>query len=156
VARDKNRLDVLLGVIIRADLFLLDEVGYLPLQSEDATFLFEAVSRRYEARKPIILASNLRLSAVRSAGADLEAPTGRQAEPLLVLQKLPSVDKPVLLRSRLVSSFSTGPRTHAAVCRTRVQAGPAVLLGSQADSTGAAHCSFRSTARALSPTSTGA
>jgi DNA replication protein DnaC len=58
VAREKNRLDVLLGVITRADLFLLDEVGYLPLQSEDATFLFEAVSRRYEARKPIILTSN--------------------------------------------------------------------------------------------------
>jgi DNA replication protein DnaC len=33
-------------------------VGYLPLKSEDATFLFEAVSRRYEARKPIILTSN--------------------------------------------------------------------------------------------------
>lgn len=57
-AREKNRLDVLLNVITRADLFLLDEVGYLPLESADATFLFEAVSKRYEARKPIILTSN--------------------------------------------------------------------------------------------------
>ena len=56
--REKNRLDILLRVIIRADLFLLDEVGYLPLESEDATFLFEAVSRRYEAQKSIILTSN--------------------------------------------------------------------------------------------------
>jgi energy-coupling factor transporter ATP-binding protein EcfA2 len=45
VAREKNRLDVLLRVITRADLFLLDEVGYLPLESEDATFLFEAVEK---------------------------------------------------------------------------------------------------------------
>lgn len=58
VAREKNRLNVLLRVIMRADLFLLDEVGYLPLESEDATFLFEAVSRRYEAQKSIILTSN--------------------------------------------------------------------------------------------------
>jgi DNA replication protein DnaC len=57
-AREKNRLDVLLRVITRADLFLLDEVGYLPLEGPDATFLFEAVSRRYEAGKSIILTSN--------------------------------------------------------------------------------------------------
>ena len=58
LAREKNRLNVLLRTIMRADLFLLDEVGYLPLKSEDATFLFEAVSRRYEAQKSIILTSN--------------------------------------------------------------------------------------------------
>jgi hypothetical protein len=57
-AREKNRLDNLLNVICRADVFILDEVGYLPLESADATFLFEAVGRRYEARKPIILTSN--------------------------------------------------------------------------------------------------
>lgn len=58
IAREKNRLDVLLRVITRADLFILDEVGYLPLASTDATFLFEAVSKRCEARKPILLTSN--------------------------------------------------------------------------------------------------
>lgn len=58
VAREKNRLDVLLNVIKRADLFILDEVGYLPLESADASFLFEVVSKRYELRKPIILTSN--------------------------------------------------------------------------------------------------
>jgi len=57
-ARERNRLDVLMNVITRADLFILDEVGYLPLERADATFLFEAVSKRYEARKPIILTSN--------------------------------------------------------------------------------------------------
>lgn len=58
IAREKNRLDLLLRVITRADLFILDEVGYLPLASTDATFLVEAVSKRYEARKPILLTSN--------------------------------------------------------------------------------------------------
>lgn len=58
VAREKNRLDILLNVITRADLFILDEVGYLPLESGDASFLFEVVSKRYELRKPIILTSN--------------------------------------------------------------------------------------------------
>lgn len=58
VAREKNRLDVLMRTVTRADLFILDEVGYLPLESADATFLFEAVSKRYEAGKSIILTSN--------------------------------------------------------------------------------------------------
>lgn len=57
-ARARNRLDILLSVITRADLFILDEVGYLPLEGADATFLFEAVSKRYEAGKSIILTSN--------------------------------------------------------------------------------------------------
>jgi DNA replication protein DnaC len=57
-AREKNRLDILLRVITRADLFVLDEVGYLPLENADATFLFEAVSKRYERGKSIILTSN--------------------------------------------------------------------------------------------------
>ena len=58
LARERNRLDVMMRVITRADLFILDEVGYLPLESADATFLFEAVSKRYEAGKSIILTSN--------------------------------------------------------------------------------------------------
>jgi DNA replication protein DnaC len=58
VAREKNRLDVLLNVIKRADLFILDEVGYLPLERADVSFLFEVGSKRYELRNPIILTSN--------------------------------------------------------------------------------------------------
>ncbi|MGH2782363.1 MAG: IS21-like element helper ATPase IstB [Thermoleophilaceae bacterium] len=57
-AREKNRLDILLRVIQRADLFLLDELGYLPLEPADATFLFEVVSKRYEAGKATIVTSN--------------------------------------------------------------------------------------------------
>lgn len=57
-ARQRDRLHVVSSTLIRTDLLLLDEVGYLPLESIDATFLFQVVSRRYEAGKSIILTSN--------------------------------------------------------------------------------------------------
>ena len=57
-ARQRDRLHFVGNTLARADLLVLDEVGYLPLEQVDATFLFEVVSRRYEAGKPIILTSN--------------------------------------------------------------------------------------------------
>ena len=57
-ARQRDRLHIVGNTLARADLLVLDEVGYLPLEQIDATFLFEVVSRRYEAGKPIILTSN--------------------------------------------------------------------------------------------------
>ena len=54
-ARAKSRLDNLLSTLARNDLLILDEIGYLPLEIADATFLFELVSKRYE---PMILTSN--------------------------------------------------------------------------------------------------
>ncbi len=56
--RDKNRLDSLLRVLTRPQILILDEVGYLPLEQPDATFLFEVVNKRYQAQKSIILTSN--------------------------------------------------------------------------------------------------
>ena len=58
IARSKNRLDVMMNVLTRPALLVLDEIGYLPLEQQDATFLFEAVSKRYESQKSIILTSN--------------------------------------------------------------------------------------------------
>ncbi len=58
IARERNRLHIVGNTLTRPDLLLLDEVGYLPLDRADATFLFEVISRRYEAQKPIILTSN--------------------------------------------------------------------------------------------------
>jgi DNA replication protein DnaC len=58
VARQRDRLHVTANSLIRPDLLVLDEVGYLPLERIDATFLFEVISRRYEGGKPIILTSN--------------------------------------------------------------------------------------------------
>lgn len=56
--RDKNRLDALLTILVRPDLLVLDEVGFLPLEQADATFLFEVVNKRYQSAKPIIITSN--------------------------------------------------------------------------------------------------
>lgn len=39
---------------------MLDEVGYLPLEQMDATFLFQVVSRRYEAGKPMKILREIR------------------------------------------------------------------------------------------------
>ena len=57
-AREKNRLHVLHTTLLRADLFVLDEVGFQPLEREDATFLFEAINKRYAAHKSTIVTSN--------------------------------------------------------------------------------------------------
>ena len=58
LARQRDRLHILANTVTRPALLVLDEVGYLPLEQVDATFLFQVVSRRYEAGKPIILTSN--------------------------------------------------------------------------------------------------
>ena len=55
---DKNRLDVLLRVLTRPDLLVLDELGFVPLERPDATFLFEVVNKRYQAAKSIVVTSN--------------------------------------------------------------------------------------------------
>jgi DNA replication protein DnaC len=57
-AREKNRLSTLQHILVRPDLLVIDEIGYLRLEQEDATFLFEVVSKRYEKLKSIILTSN--------------------------------------------------------------------------------------------------
>lgn len=44
-ARERNRLHVLHATLLRADIFVLDEVGFQPLEQLDATFLFEAVNK---------------------------------------------------------------------------------------------------------------
>lgn len=58
LAREKNRLHVLLATIMRTQLFVLDELGFLPLAQEDATFLFELINKRYLAHKSTIITSN--------------------------------------------------------------------------------------------------
>jgi DNA replication protein DnaC len=58
LARSKNRLSVWMEILTRPALLVLDEIGYLPLEQQDATFLFEVVSKRYETQKSIILTSN--------------------------------------------------------------------------------------------------
>lgn len=57
-AQQRRRLDGLLSNYLRADLLVLDEVGFLPLQSEEANFLFELVNARYQRQKALIVTSN--------------------------------------------------------------------------------------------------
>jgi DNA replication protein DnaC len=56
--REKNRLDVLLRVLTRPEVLILDELGFVPLERPDATFLFEVVNKRYQANKSIVVTSN--------------------------------------------------------------------------------------------------
>ncbi len=58
IAKKRDRLHIFQNTLTRPDLLLLDEVGYLPIEQHDATFLFEVVSKRYDKGKPIILTSN--------------------------------------------------------------------------------------------------
>lgn len=57
-ARARQRLDRLMWTIHRAELWVLDELGFLPLRTEDATFLFELVNKRYQSRKSTVITSN--------------------------------------------------------------------------------------------------
>lgn len=45
----------------RYDLLIIDEVGYLPMESEDADMLFQLINGRYE-RKSTIVTTNVPLS----------------------------------------------------------------------------------------------
>lgn len=56
--RARDRLENLMRHVTRPDLLILDEIGYLPLSQEDATFLFEVVNKRYQQGRSIILTSN--------------------------------------------------------------------------------------------------
>jgi DNA replication protein DnaC len=58
LARERNRLHVLHTTLQRADIFVLDEVGFQPLDQADATFLFEVINKRYQANKSTIVTSN--------------------------------------------------------------------------------------------------
>lgn len=57
-ARERNRLGLFMQTLLRPELLILDEIGYLPLERPDATCLFELVNKRYQLQKSIILTSN--------------------------------------------------------------------------------------------------
>jgi DNA replication protein DnaC len=46
------------GLPLQERLFVLDELGFLPLSPEDASFIFELVNKRYQAHKSTIITSN--------------------------------------------------------------------------------------------------
>ena len=58
MAKERNKLHYLHSSILRADVFVLDEVGFQALERDDAAFLFEVINKRYVASKSTILTSN--------------------------------------------------------------------------------------------------
>lgn len=58
IARERNKLHYLHSSILRAEVFVLDEVGFQALERDDAAFLFEVINKRYVASKSTILTSN--------------------------------------------------------------------------------------------------
>jgi DNA replication protein DnaC len=56
-ARDENKLKERMALLVKPKLLILDEIGYLSLDSFAATCLFQLVSERYE-KGSIILTSN--------------------------------------------------------------------------------------------------
>jgi len=56
-AYDENRLEKRMRIYTRPKLLVIDEVGYLPLDSKGANLFFQLISARYE-RGSIILTSN--------------------------------------------------------------------------------------------------
>lgn len=57
LAQVTNQLKQMLGQLVRIPLLIIDELGYLPLSTEDSNLLFQLVSRKYE-KSSIILTSN--------------------------------------------------------------------------------------------------
>lgn len=60
-ARDDGRLDRELSQIGKAELLVIDELGFLPLDADGARLLFQVVSEAYE-RKSVLFTTNLEFS----------------------------------------------------------------------------------------------
>ena len=60
-ARDEGRLDRGLAQIGRAELLVIDELGFLPLDADGARLLFQVVSAAHESQ-PVVFTTNLEFS----------------------------------------------------------------------------------------------
>ena len=60
-AKDEGRLDRELSAIGKAEMVVVDELGYLPLDAEGARLLFQVISSSYESRS-LILTTNIEFS----------------------------------------------------------------------------------------------
>ena len=60
-SRMENRLEYRMRHYASYSLLIIDEVGYLPVDREDANMLFQLIARRYE-RKSTIVTTNISLS----------------------------------------------------------------------------------------------
>ena len=60
-AKEIHQMDRFMSKLLKNDLILLDEWGYLPLHQEGARLLFEVISKCYE-QKSIIITTNIEFS----------------------------------------------------------------------------------------------
>ncbi|MDO4401136.1 MAG: IS21-like element helper ATPase IstB [Coriobacteriia bacterium] len=60
-ARGSGGLDTMYSDLAKADLLILDEFGYIPLDSDGARLLFQVISSSYESRS-LILTTNIEFS----------------------------------------------------------------------------------------------
>lgn len=60
-AKREQRLDLFLKDLIKADLIILDEFGYVPIDIEGARLLFQVISDCYE-RRSLIITTNIEFS----------------------------------------------------------------------------------------------
>ena len=60
-ASREHRLETLLADLSRADLLIVDELGYVPLDVEGARLLFQAMSGCYE-RRSLVVTTNIEFS----------------------------------------------------------------------------------------------
>jgi len=60
-ASREHRLETLLTDLSRADLLIVDELGYVPLDVEGARLLFQAMSGCYE-RRSLVVTTNIEFS----------------------------------------------------------------------------------------------
>ncbi len=60
-AKETSTMSKLMRKLLKADMILLDEWGYLPLHQEGARLLFELISKCYE-QKSLIITTNLEFS----------------------------------------------------------------------------------------------
>lgn len=60
-AKEQQQLDKTMNKLLKADLLILDEWGYLPLHQEGARLLFEVISKCYE-QKSIVITTNMEFS----------------------------------------------------------------------------------------------
>jgi DNA replication protein DnaC len=61
-AQASGTLSKFLGKIEKAQILILDEFGYVPLDRVGAQLLYDMISERYEKKKPMILNTNLEFS----------------------------------------------------------------------------------------------
>ena len=59
-ARLENRLEARLKHYSKYKLLIIDEIGYLPIDKEDAKLFFQLIDKRYEKRSTIFTTNSIK------------------------------------------------------------------------------------------------